>query len=84
MAFNINNQKVKAPPIASIKMGKNCVTKTIDSQSVRTVTDIAMPLILLGKISEIITQGIGPNEAPKQAIYPRININNQGPCVQLK
>ena len=46
--------------------------------------DIAIPLVLVGKISEIKTQGIGPNEVPKQPTNPKIKIKTQGPVVSPK
>ena len=38
-----------------------------------------IPLIFVGKISDMITQGIGPKEAAKQATKPRMKINSHGP-----
>ena len=68
MAFVMKIQKVKALPIFSIRIGKNCETKYTADHMVNVEIDMAKPLILVGKISERITQGIGPKDIAKKAI----------------
>src|SRR5690606_22079803 len=84
IAFTINIQKVNAPPMFCNKMGVSWVIKTTPVQRTTVQNDMATPRILVGNISEMITQGIGPKEVAKQAMKPRIKIKSQGPSEKLK
>ena len=66
MQSNANIQKVKAAPIPFNIIGVNHPTINTPIHSVNVATDIALPLMLLGYISPIITQQIGPKENAKQ------------------
>lgn len=61
-------QKVMAPPINFSINGVNWVISTTPIHRTTVAKDIAIPRVLVGKISEIITQGIGPKEDAKEAI----------------
>lgn len=68
IALIMNIQKVTAPPNVLRKNGVNCVMATTPIHKTNVARDIAMPRILVGKISDIKTQGMGPNETAKLAI----------------
>ena len=58
--------------------GVICVTNTTDSHNMTMLNDMATPLVFVGNISEMITHGIGPTEAEKLAIKPRMKISKSG------
>ncbi len=68
MHSNANIQKVNAAPIPFNIIGVNHPTINTPIHSVNVATDIALPRMLLGYISPIITQQIGPKENAKQEI----------------
>ncbi len=47
--------------------GKTCVTEKLIKELKKPTTDIAIPLILLGKISEIKVHMTGPRDIAKDA-----------------
>lgn len=64
------NEKIKnvvLAPLKSKRIGKTAETIPVKRKCTKVHSDIAFDLIAKGKISEIITQVIGPNEKEKHA-----------------
>ena len=68
IAFTIKMPKVKAPPIFSRRIGVNCVINRTPIHRTRVQNDIAMPRVLVGNISDMMTQGMGPSDEAKLAM----------------
>ena len=66
--FTINIEKVGAPPKFLSMIGVSCVISTTPIHNTTVANDMAIPLVLVGNISEIITHGIGPREDAKDAM----------------
>lgn len=79
MALAINSQKVYDGPRSLNSTGVNCDMSITPTHSTITHMDMATPRTFVGKISEMITQGIGPNDDAKQATNPNIKMSSHGP-----
>ena len=84
MALKAKIQKVVAPPAFSNKTGVNCVISTTPIHRVKVAKDMAIPRVLVGNISEMITQGIGPRDEAKLAMNPSIKRRSRKPEFKLK
>ncbi len=63
--------KVTVGPRLDNSQGNTCVTEKLTKELKKPTTEIAIPFILLGKISEIKVHITGPSEMAKAATYSK-------------
>ena len=66
--------KVAVGPKFDNSHGKTCVTEKLTKELKNPTTEMAIPFILLGKISEISVHITGPRDIAKDATYNKIAI----------
>ena len=76
-----NNQNVKAGPNLSSNNGTSCPTMALASHKDNVTMERALPLILVGYISDKTTQTTGPKEKAKQDINSNIGRSTAIPVV---
>lgn len=64
----MNIQKVNELPIHCNNIGKSWDTRKTAAHNENSEIDMALPLVLLGKISAITTKVNGPSEIAKNAM----------------
>ncbi len=69
--------KVTVGPKFDNSQGKTWVTEKLTKELKKPTTEIAIPLTLVGNISEIRVHITGPSEMAKAATYKRMAINTK-------
>lgn len=69
--------KVTLGPKLDSSHGNTCVTEKLTNELKKPTTEMAIPLTLVGKISEIKVHITGPKEIAKAATYNRIAIKTK-------
>ena len=76
--------KVSVGPRFDNYHGNICVTEKLTSELKNPTTEMAIPLILFGNISETSAHITGPNEMAKAATYNSIEISTNDALMLIK